>query len=255
MLAEVKNILFHIIRTWFGWFSVDVAVSLPQGPALIIAPHPDDETIGCGGMITRFCMQGRNVHVVIVTDGSSSTQSDVITPEKLAAIRRQESLSALKVLGLSHENVFFLGYQDNQISHNILAISQAIAEHIAQLSPALIFTPHDFDEHPDHRVMASIIGELQDREGISARILQYPVWYKTLSWPYGMLRCLLTPAVYRCCRMLELGSLHATKAEALLQYRSQFENLTGEASWSFFSAASRKRFGDTMELFFEWGLK
>lgn len=253
MLAAAKNILFHYIRTWFGLFGVDAGLCLSEGSVLVIAPHPDDETIGCGGVMASLCAQGRKVNVIIVTDGSSSTKSSVITPEELAAIRRQESLNALKVLGLSQENVYFLSYPDNQIANNMLAISQSIGAHIAQISPDVIFIPHDFDEHPDHRAVANIVEGLQYREGLKARVLQYPVWYKTLSWPYGILRCLVTPAIYHRCKFLRLGSLLEKKEEALLQYRSQFENLTGEVNWRFFSIASRKRFGDTMELFFERG--
>lgn len=249
--GAIKNTFFHITRLWFRWLSADEIFSLPEGPALVIAPHPDDETIGCGGAIARFCKEGRKVYVLIVTNGDLSTQSAIITPDELTAIRRQESLKAMIFFGLPEENISFLSYPDNRASDNMDGISQAICEHIAQISPAVIFTTHEYDEHPDHRAVASIVGQLQDKGEFDARVLQYPVWYNVLTWPYGIWRCLFSPSLYRRCRQWPITDFWTKKNEALLLYRSQFENLTGEKGWRFFSAPSRRRFCDSMELFFE----
>src|SRR5579863_8786415 len=142
MLSVFKSIIFHYIRTWFGFFSTDCATTLPEGPVLIIAPHPDDETIGCGASIARFCAEGRKVRVIIVTDGSSSVKSAILTPGELSVIRHNESLKAAEILGLSGKDVFPLSYPDGKIAHHIKDISKAIAYHIAQFNPAIIFTPH-----------------------------------------------------------------------------------------------------------------
>ncbi len=251
MLSALKNMVFRCIRIWFRLFSTDCTLTLPEGPALIIAPHPDDETIGCGAAIANFCAEGRKVRVLIVTDGGASTESAVITSQELSAIRRKETFNATKVLGLSEENVFFLSYPDSKIISYIGNISEAISAHITQFVPAIIFTPHYFDEHEDHRAIASIVEQLQNEGKVDALVLQYPVWYKTISWPYGVLRCLASLSMYKQYRYLSINNLLAKKEKALMEYRSQFENLTGEDNWRFFSTASRKRFCGSPELFFE----
>lgn len=251
MLSIIKNIVFRCIRRWFRIFSTDYTPFLPQGPVLVIAPHPDDETIGCGAAIARFCAEGRKVYLLIVTDGSNSTASAVITSSELSVIRRNEALNAAKVLGVSQDNVLFLCYPDNQILSHMKEVSKAIYGHIVQLAPAIIFTSHRFDEHVDHRAIAIIAEQLQEEGKINALMLQYPVWYKTISWPYGVLRCLTTVSAYGRYRHLSVNAFSTKKEEALIQYHSQFENLTGEKCWRFFSAASRKRFCISPELFFE----
>jgi hypothetical protein len=251
LLSTIKNKIFCLIQLWFKRFSIDCTTTLPQGPILIIAPHPDDETIGCGAVIAQSVAEGRKVHVIIVTDGRASAKSVRISSDDLARIRREETLQAIEKLGLSKDNLFFLSYPDGQVANYIDAISKEIASHLARFSPALVFTPHSFDEHEDHRALSAIVKRLQDEGAFSFLLFQYPFWSRSLCLPYGILRCLVTPSLYRCCRHFRVEGLCIKKEEALLQYRSQFENLTGEKNWRFFSVASRKRFCGPFELFFE----
>lgn len=251
MLAALKNILFYYIREWFRLFSTDCTETLPQGPILVIAPHPDDETIGCGATVARLCSEGRKVRVIIVSDGGASTQSAVVTSSELAAIRREEALNAARTLGLSEADVIFLSYPDSHITSHKKEVSETLLAQITQYMPSIIFMPHRFDEHADHRAVAHIIEQLRNEEKIHASILQYPIWYRTVSWPYGMLRCLLSLSMYRQYRYINIEDFLAKKRKALIQFHSQFENLTGEDSWQYFSEATRRRFCGSTELFLE----
>ncbi|HEY5624375.1 MAG TPA: PIG-L family deacetylase, partial [Gammaproteobacteria bacterium] len=66
----------------------------------MIAPHPDDEVLGCGGTMARHLAAGDHVHVVVVTDGRRSRVAG-LKPEAVAEVRRQEATNAASLLGVS----------------------------------------------------------------------------------------------------------------------------------------------------------
>lgn len=95
---------------------------------IVFAPHPDDEAIACAGMIHSAASRGRNVKVVIVTNGESSVEGTEWYFGRKASIRdfidigyvrQRESISAMKVLGLGREHVTFLGYPDGALAEII----------------------------------------------------------------------------------------------------------------------------------------
>src|SRR5215831_15255807 len=67
-------------------------------PAVVVAPHPDDETLGCGGTVVIKKQLGATVRVLMMTDGAAS-HPGLIDPEELAAIRAGETRAAVQVLG------------------------------------------------------------------------------------------------------------------------------------------------------------
>jgi LmbE family N-acetylglucosaminyl deacetylase len=82
-----------------------------QGTVLIVAPHMDDEALACGGLIARLSMKER-IHIIYATDGMKSPapvlpRFDSISPE-LGEARVQESIQAMKFLGVPEENLHFL---------------------------------------------------------------------------------------------------------------------------------------------------
>ena len=87
---------------------------------LILAPHPDDETLGCGGTIQKALLQGKTVKVVFLTSGDSfgndyemtHTSKDSPKGVTLGYLRQKEALEATAILGLAKENIIFLGYPD-----------------------------------------------------------------------------------------------------------------------------------------------
>ena len=89
-----------------------------EGTTLIVAPHPDDESLACGGIIALLRNAGRDVRVVIVSDGSAShLNSPSHPPEKLASLRKDETLKALAILGVGKAEVTFMGFPDGKIAH------------------------------------------------------------------------------------------------------------------------------------------
>ena len=79
------------------------------GCALVLAPHPDDESLGCGGLIAAACAGGQPPIVVVLTDGAGShPNSRAYPPDRLRTTREAETLAALACLGLLEDRVVFL---------------------------------------------------------------------------------------------------------------------------------------------------
>ena len=117
----------RLIATLVGWLAL--SATAPAGPAiapqdrvLVLAPHPDDEVIGCGGIIQQALATGAAVRVVFLTFGDNNELSFMLyrrhpvflpgSAQKMGLVRRQESISADASLGLAPTNLVFLGYPD-----------------------------------------------------------------------------------------------------------------------------------------------
>ena len=149
---------------------------------LVLAPHPDDESLGCGGLIAACCAAGRPPVVAILTDGCGSHPgSRAYPPERLAAIRKQEVTAAVGHLGLSIERLIFLGVTDTRAPRAGVAFER-VTRHLAAWLTAFdcctIFVPWRHDPHGDHEA-AALIGEAAAHI-TNARLLAYPVWGWTL---------------------------------------------------------------------------
>lgn len=114
---------------------------------LIIAPHPDDEILGCGGIMKRYKEENNTVYVLIVTRGTPKKYSD----ERIARGRRQ-ALQAHSVLGV--KETFFFDYPAPELdSIPVSVIADSIAELIGKLKIDRLFIPHRGDIHIDHHIV------------------------------------------------------------------------------------------------------
>lgn len=194
---------------------------LPPGPALVLAPHPDDETLGCGGLIAEACTQGRDIHVLVVTDGTGSHAGSRAWPApRLRALREGEIREAARRLGLGQDHISFLGLRDTQAPHDGPAFENAVAavaSHAAARGVAAILATWLHDPHADHVATARIAREAAPRTG--ARLVSYPVWGWTL--PPGQM---LPDAPIRGWRLAIARHLPA-KRRAIAAHRSQTTDL------------------------------
>ncbi len=140
-----------------------------QYPAvLVFAAHPDDETLGAGGLISRCADAGIPMQVICVTDGAASHDN---VPD-LAATRQRELQEALRIL---HPDIVlsWLAFSDGRAEAQSAEVSAAIAGILgAAPSGALVVAPWRGDAHPDHRV----VGELAVRHSGGRTVLEYPIW-------------------------------------------------------------------------------
>jgi LmbE family N-acetylglucosaminyl deacetylase len=149
-----------------------------QGRIMVLAPHPDDESLGCGGLIAEACSRGQPPFVVILTDGSKSHPNSPSFPaERLRALREEEARAAMCELGLPADHLVFLRYPDSEAPCDGTAL-KAAAERVARLIEAWdcrsIAVSWEHDPHCDHLAAARIAKAACRRTG--ARLLAYPVW-------------------------------------------------------------------------------
>jgi LmbE family N-acetylglucosaminyl deacetylase len=117
---------------------------------LIVAAHPDDEVLGCGGTIARLSNDGVDVHVLILADGESSRIGEADYAACRAA-RVKASRAALDILGVKSVEMHEL--PDNQLdSVELIRVVRLIEDCIARLRPSAVFTHHAGDVNVDHQV-------------------------------------------------------------------------------------------------------
>ncbi len=132
--------------------------NLPGEPILVLAPHPDDEVIGCGGFLAQAVDEGREIHVVILTDGTAQGDSGA---------RRAESLEAARRLGLPEP--VFAGLQDRGLAHDLPELTREIRNAIDRIKPRLLLVPSPAEVHPDHRAVALATYHLLSNPELQAR--------------------------------------------------------------------------------------
>src|SRR5690606_2874283 len=120
-----------------------------SGRAVVLAPHTDDETLGCGGVTHKIMVSGGEVRFVFVTDGAAS-HAGRIEAARLRAMRQDEAIEAVRRLGAPADRVTFLRFPDGAAAQNIPAIAAAIAPLLAAWRPQCVFLPHVQDPPPDH---------------------------------------------------------------------------------------------------------
>lgn len=143
----------------------------PGDRVLLLAPHPDDETLAAGGLLQRSLAVGAAVRVVFVTDGENNPWAQRATERRWrigpaervrwGLRRRQEALAALACLGVAPRQAGFLGFPDQGLTALLLAgggrAPKAMAEEIAQFRPTLLASPSSRDLHPDHSALAVMV--------------------------------------------------------------------------------------------------
>jgi LmbE family N-acetylglucosaminyl deacetylase len=153
---------------------VDLDTLLGDERPLILAPHPDDESLGCGGLIAACCQRGRPPFVVILTDGAASHPgSREYPPDRLRALRAQEARRAVATLGLTPDNLAFFSYPDAALPSGP-EVSARVARLAQEQGCTVMLAPWLHDPHCDHEAAAIIA-----RDGArlaQCRLLSYPVW-------------------------------------------------------------------------------
>jgi LmbE family N-acetylglucosaminyl deacetylase len=148
---------------------------------LILAPHQDDETLGCGGLIAAASRQGLRPRVAYLTDGSASHPGSSAWPRpRLAAARRGEALEALSALGVPAGDVRFLDWPDAApYAPGARRYSQTLAALIGWIGRRgvnSLWAPWIGEDHCDHVAAANLALSLAGRIGAPVTLMSYLVW-------------------------------------------------------------------------------
>ncbi|WP_253258945.1 bifunctional PIG-L family deacetylase/class I SAM-dependent methyltransferase [Subtercola boreus] len=201
---------------------------------IVLAAHPDDETLGAGALLARAFALGIPADVIIVTDGSASHPgSPSVVASDLAATRAAEATEAIALLN-PRAAVTFLGFPDGRVQVDRAPISAAISDFIALLPPptaaapadaparTLLVAPWRGDGHRDHRILGEIAAALADEASAALDLVEYPIWL----WHWSNPADPATPWT-RFTALTDSGAL-ARKRAAIAAYRSQTEPLSPE---------------------------
>jgi LmbE family N-acetylglucosaminyl deacetylase len=156
---------------------------LEARPFIVVAPHPDDESLACGGLIADACRQAIRGKVVIVSDGAGShPNSKAYPPDRLRALREDEARQAGTEVGLEPDDVLFLGLADRFVPSEGAEAERAIGKImrcVEQTGAKSLFVSWRHDPHCDHEASYQIAHEVQRRVG-KLRLFEYVVWGHTL---------------------------------------------------------------------------
>jgi len=177
----VKDMVRKAHMRWLrmrGTCAKDFAI---DGRMLIIAPHPDDEVIGCGGLIARLMAEGRALQIIIMTGGEGSHRGccNVSTTDIISA-RRGLTRNAMQILGVPAENIHELDYPDGGISAEHPQ-TEELRRLIAEIKPQSVFVPHWGEGWPDHVRTAEIVKSIVSPD---VEMWEYCVWM----WYYNVWR-------------------------------------------------------------------
>jgi LmbE family N-acetylglucosaminyl deacetylase len=219
-LARSINADFETARpgtqetTWGAWRE-----SLPQWlpdrvPLVVVAPHPDDETLGAGGLMSLCAHRGDRVSVICVTDGEAARPE---TPD-LAAIRVAELRAATHQLVGHTASAEHLGMPDGEVAH----YGRKLFRHLESRIPGYVtlIAPYERDGHIDHDAIGRACIELAAKHRLT--LARYPIW----AWHR------LTPDVLSRENAVQVAldeRSQAAKNAAIDCYRSQTEDRAGGA--------------------------
>ncbi|MDQ3929779.1 MAG: PIG-L family deacetylase [Chloroflexota bacterium] len=200
---------------------------------LVIAPHPDDETLGCGGTIALHGRAGDHVCVLIVTDGGSS-RAGGLGREEMRLLRHDEAARAMSALG--PVELMRLGLPEGKWPPGELY--SALSALMERLKPTLIYTTSCVDFHPEHLKVARVVAHALHTlpEGVETRLRIYE------------LQVPLTPALANMA--IDISAAEGAKERALAEYATQ----AGAFAWAPRHARYlRKLYGrrGTIEVFWE----
>lgn len=178
---------------------------------LVLAPHMDDETIGCGGTLALHARRGAQVTVMFLTDGRNGS-SDINTlmgeererrQKELIEIRTTEARAALQRLGVNR--MICLDAEDGALSQCTWA-AEKLRDVLRRVQPDLVYVPFYLEEHADHRAASQVLLDAVAGTSLQFQCIGYEVW---------------TPLFPNC--LVRIDSSVETKKQALQEYRSQLQ--------------------------------
>lgn len=198
---------------------------LDWGKTVVFAPHPDDESLGCGGAIALLRTHDLPVSVVTVSDGTLSHPNSIkFPPGKLRDLREREMIDALEILGVGADKNSFLRYRDrsvpNENSTDFPSAVEKIKNILAAENAQTILAPWRFDPHPDHRATWQIVSRALKLLNLKIRLIEYPIWLWELAEEKD-----LPPENEFAMWRLNITEVVETKHRAIHAHRSQTTDL------------------------------
>lgn len=151
-----------------------VPIKAPFGNSMfVVAPHQDDETIGCGGAMLLQIAKGKEVHIVFIQDGGDEHKEDGVSRNEMINIREQESCNVASKMGISRPKFLRHAYLSME---NISKIAGELRIEIDKVGADVIFVPFFLDYNHDHRMANYALAEALTGMSSHIRVYGYEVW-------------------------------------------------------------------------------
>ena len=171
---------------------------------LCLAPHPDDEVLGCGGTLALAAARGARVHVAVVFDGALGDPEGHLAGADVATTRRVEAERGGSRLGIDGYRFWGLPEGHEPSEHDLGAGVARLAALVDELRPEVLLVPWEGDAHPDHRSVASRATRLVASGAYDGEVWGFEVWAQ------------LSPDL-----LVDVSLAWPAKLEALAEHRSQ----------------------------------
>jgi len=171
---------------------------------LVVAPHPDDEVLGCGGALCQHAAAGARVVVAFLTSGELGLKH--LPRAEAWRVREQEARRAARILGLA--GVEFLRGPDWSVGEATVQLARLLRTIVQREKPHLIYLPQPADWHPDHQAALPLLRLVFDRRGRKTPELRaYEVWSPLPAFD----------------QVVDITALMPRKLRALRAHKSQLE--------------------------------
>jgi LmbE family N-acetylglucosaminyl deacetylase len=197
---------------------VPYTVSFPKGnKVLILSPHPDDETLGCGGTIRLLLLKKIPVKVIFLTSGDKADPSDPAANTRhheehfsdYALMREKEAVKALSVLGVSDYE--FFRFPDRELHVHYRDVFDRILKVVETFMPDTIYSPSVVELNPDHRATAALSLEIQ-------RVITGRKECQPIKLMFYEVTIPLRPNM-----LVDVTSVYPTKKRSIKKYKSQLK--------------------------------
>ena len=141
---------------------------------LVMSPHPDDESLGCGGTLRKHVVEGDSVHAVFLTSGERGGHG--IPPVETGAIREEEARAAAAILGIAE--IDFWRIPNGKLRASKRTVNK-LQDTIRTYEPDIIYVTHDREMHPEHRAAARLVERAlscNELPGLHPEVRMYEVW-------------------------------------------------------------------------------
>jgi LmbE family N-acetylglucosaminyl deacetylase len=220
-MQQIKNLVVSARRFILRVYARLTSISFSEaGSIMIIAPHPDDEVFGCGGMLAGRAANGKATDIVFLTGGEASHKGCcTVQPSQVGAQRRCLAGAANEILGIPQKRLQFLGGNDGKLPHKgqdgFIDLAEKIAACLEKSAPEAVFCPHPFEGWSDHIAAEELTRAALKMlaPGPMPRLYHYCVWF----W-YSMPLKRACRIDWRRARLLDISEQLPLKQKAMRTY-------------------------------------
>ena len=167
---------------------------------LVISPHPDDESIGCGGTLRQHSLAGDHVEVVFLTSGEAGGHGR--SRDETRKLREREANRAATILGIT--GIEFWREPDGQLKATATLVER-MRKKLTSFKPGIVYLPHDDEQPSDHRAASKLFKLALRKSKLKPDVLMFEVW---------------TP-LRRMDHIVDISKQMNTKLQAIRAHKSQ----------------------------------